>query len=75
MERKRHLNSLQVLVIGDGQIGDSLRNIVDDMPEIQVADSVNEVDAMALEAAMTGMGLVIVATDSRGSAKWVGEGG
>ena len=64
LERKRHLNSLQVLVIGDGQIGDSLRNIVDDMPEIQVADSVNEVDDMALEAAMTGMGLVIVATDS-----------
>lgn len=63
LERKRHVNSLKVLVISDGRIGDSLRNVLVDMPDVQVENAdVAGIDE-DLEATMGGMGLVVVATD------------
>lgn len=64
LERKRHLNSLQVLIISDGRIGESLQNVLVDMPDVQVENADAEGTDEDLEAAMGGMGLVVVATDS-----------
>ena len=64
LERERHVNSLQVLIIGTGRMANSLRAVVAEMPGVEVADAVTEGDDEDLEAAMAGMGLVVVATDS-----------